>query len=333
MPLITCMGELLVDFLPLEEAGRTVGFRMHPGGSLLNVAVATRRLGQPVALASRVGTDFFGRYLRSYVEREGVDGRWLLATDAPSTLAFVATDSGDPVFTFYGEGAADTRLTASDLPDALFDETAILHVGSISLLRGSTPGAVLAACRRHSGRALLSLDPNVRPALVGDDTGYRELLRELISLADVVKVSAADLAWLMPGRSLRQAAEALAAQGPALVVVTAGGSAGLAMRAAAGSTESAPLPLAVPVFEVPVLDTVGAGDAFDAGLLTWLAERGAVTRQALLALPEADLISGLRFAAATASLNCTRAGADPPVRSEVEMFLSGANGEGRGQWR
>ena len=97
--LITCLGELLVDFLPVVEDNRTVGFRMYPGGSLLNVAVATARLGGQVALAGKVGTDFFGRYLHGYVERQGVDLRWLISSEARSTLAFVAIESGEPVFT------------------------------------------------------------------------------------------------------------------------------------------------------------------------------------------------------------------------------------------
>src|SRR5688500_2223191 len=113
--MITCMGEVLIDFLPTVEGGRTTGFRMHPGGSLLNVAVAVARLGRPVALASKVSTDFFGRHLREHVEAEGVDARWLIDDAALSTLAFVAHVAGEPVFTFYGEGAADTLLTPGEL--------------------------------------------------------------------------------------------------------------------------------------------------------------------------------------------------------------------------
>ncbi|PLS79455.1 MAG: hypothetical protein CYG59_13345 [Chloroflexi bacterium] len=70
--LITCMGEILIDFLPVEEDGRTVGFRTHAGGSLMNVAVSVARLGQPVALASKVSTDAFGRFLRSHVSRASI---------------------------------------------------------------------------------------------------------------------------------------------------------------------------------------------------------------------------------------------------------------------
>ncbi len=324
MPLITCIGELLVDFLPFEEGGRTVGFRMHPGGSLLNVSVAAARLGGRVALCSKVSTDFFGVYLRGYVESQGVEDRWLAEAAAPSTLAFVSMDTGDPVFSFYGDGAADTLLRAEDLPEALLRETAILHVGSISLLRGSTPAAVLAACEQLSDRALISLDPNVRPRMVTDEDVYRRLLRRVIALTDVIKVSAADLAWLAPGQGIEDAAVGLLEAGAALVVVTRGGGGVIAVRGTARSPEV----MRGDAFRVDVVDAVGAGDSFDAGLLTWLAEGGVTTRAALADVSAGDLRAGLRFAAAVAALNCTRAGADPPTRAAVGAFLDVANGEG-----
>ena len=317
-PLITCMGEVLVDFLPIEEDGRTVAFRPHPGGSLLNVAVAVARLGGRAALATKVAGDYFGRYLRAYVEDEAVDTRWLLPADALSTLAFVAIESGEPVFAFYGEGTADTLLTIGDLPDELFDETAILHVGSISLLRGSTPDAVLAACERIRGRTLLSLDPNLRPALVRDEATYRARLDRLVGIADLVKLSAADLAWLAPGRAPEEVAVELLERGPELVVVTRGGAGVLAARLVGGEAVRTTLP----AFSVSVADTVGAGDAFNAGLLTQLAERGVTSRAALAALPDAALAEALRFAVAVAALNCERPGADPPPRAVVDAFLA-----------
>jgi fructokinase len=318
MTLITCIGEALIDFLPLPGDGRTAGFGMHAGGSSLNVAVAAARLGRPAALAGKVSTDYFGRYLRAYVETEGVDVRWLIPADSPTTLAFVALESGDPVFSFYGQGAADTLLSEVDLPDALFQETTILQVGSISLLRGTTPGSVLAACQRMAGTALISLDPNVRPDLVADEPAYRSLLHRLAALADIVKVSAADLAWLAPHLSTEEAAATLLAEGPALIVATRGSRHVLALRARPGGHEA----VRVAAFPVEVVDTVGAGDALNAGLLSWLADRGVTSRVGLDGLATEDLTSALRFAAAVAALNCTRAGADPPDRAIVDAFLS-----------
>jgi fructokinase len=307
--LITCIGEILIDFLPLMEGGRTVGFKMHPGGSPFNVAVGLARLGEPVAFASKISSDLFGRFLGDYLQSEGIDARFALPSDAPSTLAFVAMEDGEPVYAFYGDGAADTLLTPQEIPAALFEETAILHFGSISLLRGTTPGAVLSAAERLKGRALLSFDPNVRPGLVRDEAGYRALLDRLFALAAVVKISAADLVWLLPGRPVHKAIAELAARGPALVVVTQGSKGVLARR----GTEA----WDVPAFPVEIVDTVGAGDSFSAGMLAGLTERGVTSRAALEQIEPQEIEAVLRFAAAASALTCTRPGADPPTQMEV----------------
>jgi fructokinase len=312
--LLTSMGEILIDFLPIEEDGALAGFRMHAGGAPFNVAVGMARLGQPAAFAGKVASDLFGRYLRARLEREGIDARFTLSSDAPSTLAFVAMEDGEPSYAFYGEGAADTQVTAAEWPEALFQDTAILHFGSISLLRGSTPLAVAAAVEGLRGRALLSFDPNLRPGLVRDEAAYRATLTRLFELADLVKLSAADGAWLAPGRPVEALAADLLGHGPALVLITRGGRGALALRA--GEAWDAP------AFAVPVVDTVGAGDAFSAGFLVALAERDVTGRAALAALPGSELRACLRFASAVSALTCARAGADPPTRDEVARFLA-----------
>jgi fructokinase len=310
--LITSMGEILIDFLPIEEEGHTVGFRMHPGGSPYNVAMGLARLGQPIAFASKISTDLFGRFLREHVEREGIDTRFLVTSDASTTLAFVSMEGGEPAYAFYNEGAAGTLLTSEEIPPALFDETSILHFGSISLLSGTTPDAVLSTVERLKGRALLSFDPNLRPGLVRDESAYRALLDRLFTLADVLKLSASDLRWLSPRSTVEQAAANLLALGPALVVITRGGDGVLAVRGS-GTWE-------VPAFDVRVVDTVGAGDAFSAGLLAGLAGRDIATREALIDASSDDIEGALSFAAAISALTVTRAGADPPYLHEVARF-------------
>lgn len=318
--LITCLGEILIDFLPMEEAGTTVGFRMHPGGSPLNVAVGLARLGKRTAYASKASSDFFGRYLRAVLEREGIDTRFLLECDAFTTLAFVAVkNDGQPSFSFYNQGTADTLLQPDELPPALVHESGALHVGSISLLAGTTPAAVLATVERLAGRALVSFDPNIRPGLVGDEGAYRALLDQLFRLADIVKLSADDVAWLLPHSTPEAAAATLLGYGPTLVVITKGDAGAVAMRADPAQAE--PEWFSVEAFEVPVADTVGAGDTFSAALLAFLDERGALSQQALRALPASDLSDALRFASAAAALTCSRAGANPPRRDELASFL------------
>lgn len=314
---LTCMGEILIDFFPIEEHGQTVGFRMFPGGAPMNVAIGLARLGQPIAFVSKVSTDYFGRFLRHYLEAEHVNTRFLISDPALSTLAFVAVENNEPTFTFYGEGAADTLLKVEDLPSALFEQTRVLQVGGISLLRGSTPNTILAAVERMHGRALIAFDPNIRPALVEDGASYRVLLDKLFRMADLVKISAVDLEWLMPDVSLNKAAAEVATRGAALTVVTRGALGAMALRASDGAPEV----FEVPGFSVTVVDTVGAGDAFNSGLIAALAEHGAVTRAALQSLPADDIREVLRFASATAALNVQKAGANPPTRAEVAAFL------------
>ncbi|GCF08442.1 carbohydrate kinase family protein [Dictyobacter arantiisoli] len=312
---ITCMGECLIDFLPLPENAGIPGFQMFPAGSHLNVAVGVARLGQASAFACKMADDYFGHFLRSYIEQNKIDTRYLTTVEGLSTLAFVATENGHPAFTFYGEGTADALLTPADVPAALFEETRILHIGCISLLRGSTPATIRATFEQLKGKALLSLDPNLRPPLVKDEPAYRALLQHLISLTDVLKLSDEDLSWLLPNRSLEDALQSLLQQGPALVVVTRGAQGSSAIKQGGELFH-------VPGFAVPVKDTVGAGDTFCAGLLTQLADRNLVTHDALTELQQDELTSILRFAAAAAAINCTRTGANPPTRDELIHFLN-----------
>ncbi len=228
----------------------------------------------------------------------------------------MAKEDGEPVYSFYGDHTADSLLLVEELPDAFFDETRVLHFGGISLLRGTTPAAVLAAVERLKGKALLSFDPNIRPGLVEDEAGYRMLLQRLFALADIVKISAADIGWLAPGQSPEQFAAELLARGPAMVALTRGGEGALLLRPDGR--------WAVPPFRVEVVDTVGAGDSFSAGLLAALAERGVTSRDALLALSAGELEATLEFATAVSALTCSRAGANPPRRAEVQQFLVAA---------
>jgi fructokinase len=333
---ITCLGEGLMDLLPVSasgdapgaEAGVTTGFRLAPGGSILNVAVGLARLGAPAAFAGKLADDFFGRRIRSYLRAEGVRLDYLAVAPGRTTLAFVipaeapeqTAGGAEPAFAFYGEGAADTLLTVADVPAALYAETAALHIGSISLLRGVTPQTVRAVVERLRGQALLSLDPNIRPGLVADERAYRAMLDQFIARADVLKLSVADLAWLEPGAEREDplaVASRYVARGPALVALTLGVQ-GAALVSASGVALRQPAP------QLAIADTVGAGDAFAAGLLSALVERGAASRAALATLSHADLAATLRWAMAVAALTCARPGANPPTRGEAQAWLTQA---------
>jgi fructokinase len=164
--------------------------------------------------------------------------------------------------------------------------------------------------RREHGRRVVSLDPNVRPSLVGERSAYLARLEGWVPLADVVKVSRADLAWLYPGAAPEAVAETWMARGPGLVVVTKGhdGSVGVT---AGGRVE-------VPGTPVAVSDTVGAGDAFTSALLASLHAAGRLERAGLRTIPPDALRECLAFANRVAAITCTRAGAQPPTRAEMD---------------
>jgi fructokinase len=296
------------------EDGRTTGFRMHLGGSPCNVAVALARLDAQVEFAGKASEDLFGRFLVEQLRREGVGLRWLSRSRAPSTLAFVALDGGDPSYAFYGAGAADTLLQPLDLPAAVSTST-ILHFGSISLLHGPTAATIMDLVERLRGHSLLSFDPNIRPSLVHDAAAYRRTLEQMFRAADIVKLSEADVRWWNPDQSIETVATAIQAYGPVLVVVTRGAR-GAYARTARGETQVGAPP-------VRVVDTVGAGDAFTAALLVTLAQQDITSRAAAEAGLQTDnLRTALHVAAAAAALNVTRAGADPPRRRELDAFLA-----------
>ncbi|TKJ20129.1 PfkB family carbohydrate kinase [Blastococcus sp. CCUG 61487] len=326
-PTLCVLGELVVDLLPVPEAGAgpegtAPRYVARPGGNALNVAVAAGRLGAPVALLARLGTGPLGAALRRHAELSGVDVSGFVQAAEPVSLAVIGLrPDGAPDYGFHVNGAADWQWTDAELDSVLPDSTAVLHVGSISGWTDPGAAAIAALVERLAGRALISVDPNIRPPLAdgpvgaslgNDRAGVTARLDRLVARADVVKVSAEDLEWLEPGAGdLDGTAQRWADRGPALVLLTDGG---------------APLRIARPGRpllhreppRVEVADTVGAGDSLAAGLLSGLLAAGVTDRASLERLPDERLLEIVDEAALVAALACTRVGADPPTRAEVD---------------
>ena len=293
-----------MDMTPAGEA-----FLPTPGGSPFNVAVGLGRLGTPAGFVGRISTDPFGDSLIRRLTENGVDTSLCVRGPEPTTLAFIHPQpDGGEIYSFYAERSADRLLLPRDLPPALPGVDA-LHFGSFSLALEPGGSALRMLLQREAGRRLITLDPNVRPSLLPARDVYRPLLEGLIGRADLVKVSDVDADWIYPGETAARVASRWRGLGAALVVVTRGLEGSWASN---GDAEAA-----APVHPVPVVDTVGAGDAFMSGLLAWLSSHRRLSREALLAIDEAELGDALRFAALVSALTCTRAGAEPPTLSEV----------------
>ncbi|MCH0541719.1 carbohydrate kinase [Streptomyces sp. MUM 203J] len=309
--MITVVGEALVDLV--GTAGRPRDFTALPGGSPANVAVGLGRLGQEVVLATHLGDDTLGHLVRGHLEGSGVVLRQLGGAPAPTSLAIATVD---------GEGRADYDFRITwDVRTPPPPGPGCLAVHTGSLAAGLAPGAdaveAFLAAERARGAVTLSLDPNVRPSLLPERREVVSRVERQVAMVDVVKVSAEDLGWLYPGVPDTDVARRWLASGPGLVVVTLGRAGAYGMTAAAGEVRVAASP-------VDVVDTVGAGDAFTAGLLDRLGRAGLLGgdgRARLAVIGAEELRGALRAASGVAALTCTRRGAEPPTRAEVDAVF------------
>lgn len=296
--MILVAGENLVDLL--VPADGTVDAR--DGGGPFNVARGIARLGVGTGFLGAISTDRFGRRLHEALAAEGVDLRWVMRTERPTTLALAELDDQGAAYRFYVEGTAAPSLddtSAVPLPRAL-------HVGSLGLLLEPMASALEALVARAHGRTLIMCDPNWRPAAIADPGAMRQRLRRVLRASDVVKVSVEDLSHLDPARTPLQAARALLGDRTRCVLVTDGAQPARALWAGGD--------LAVEPPAVDVIDTVGAGDATCAAFLAWWSRMG--HGRAELA-DRTHLEAALAFAVHAAALTCGRRGADPPREHEL----------------
>lgn len=308
--MILCCGEALIDMIPTATALGPDGFVPHSGGAVFNTAIALGRLGVQAGMLSGVSSDMFGRQLADALQASHVDTARLILSDRPTTLAFVQLTDGHATYDFYDENSAGRMLTPADMPP-LDDAISTLFFGGISLACEPCADAYAALLLREAGSRVIMLDPNIRPGFIKDIPRYRRRLDSMIAKTDIIKISDEDLDWIMPDAPDQSAQiKALLAMGPSLVVLTRGrdGASGFL----ANGTE-----VSVPAHSVAAVDTVGAGDTFNAGILAKLSQLGQLSRSSLGTLEPAALEDVLSYGARVAAVTVSRAGANPPWAREL----------------
>lgn len=306
--MIVSCGEALIDFLPRTGADGSPVFQPAAGGSPMNVAVAVARLGAKAGYFGGLSTDFFGDILRQALTDSGVDLSFVANVERPTTLAFVKLDNGNARYAFFDENSAERMLTVADLP-AFPKTVAALHFGSFSLAAEPCGSALEALMQREQNNRVISLDPNIRPTLVHNRDGYLARLDRLVAMADIARLSEDDLAWIAPGTDYEALARRWLGRGARLVILTRGGEGATAI--------SAHHAVSVPGIATKVVDTVGAGDTFTAGLLARLDALGLLTKAAIARLDREKLTDVLTFATKAAAVTVSRAGANPPWLKEI----------------
>ncbi|MET7641089.1 carbohydrate kinase [Streptomyces sp. NPDC005438] len=309
---LAVLGECVADAFVSSGEADALNLEVLPGGGPANTAVALARLGTPTRFLGRLSRDVFGRLFHDHLAKSGVDLDGTVTASQTSTLAVASlSPQGAADYSFYADGAADWQWTAQELAEATRPRVAALHTGSLALVRPPGGALVEQALLRIRERATVSLDPNVRPLLV-DPSVYRERLHRWCELTDILRLSDDDLAHLWPGGAsetqLHAAADHFHRLGAPLVVITLGGDGVLASLRGSRLRVEAP--------RTEVVDTVGAGDSFMAGLLDALHRSGELGGR-LDGLEEATLREALAHGTRVAALTVSVRGANPPWRHQL----------------
>ena len=311
---ITAIGEVLIDLTQTGVNEQGVGqFAANPGGAPANVAVAAARLGAKTSFIGCVGKDSFGAGLRETLQKNGVETSQMQeAEDVLTTMAVVSVrQDGERSFSFYRNPGADLMLDRSKIQEEALQDTKILHFGSVSLTADPSRTSTFDAVRDAKEKgALITYDPNFRPALWKDRDDAIVQMRKPLPMVDIIKISDEEMELLTDETTPEKAAEVLLAQGISLALITLGAD-GVYYSNGKESGH-------IPGYKVQVADTNGAGDTFFGAFLSRL-----VKREGLLAgLEKEELEQALRFANKAASLTTSRPGAIPamPFAEELKNF-------------
>lgn len=306
--MIVCCGEALIDMLPRQTAAGETAFAPYVGGAVFNTAIALGRLDLPVSFFTGISSDFYGDMLRDTLVASNVDLSRARFSDRPTTLAFVRLVDGHATYLFYDENTAGRMLIEEDLP-LIGDDIEAMHFSCISLIPEPCGSTYEGLMRREHGNRVMMFDPNIRKNFIKDKPAHLARMKRMLEMADIVKLSDEDLEWFGETGSHAEIAERWLKLGPKLMVVTKGADGLVAF--------SASHHVSVPARKVTVVDTVGAGDTINAGILGSLRDQGLLTKAAITELTEEQIRAVLAFAAKAAAITVSRAGANPPNRAEM----------------
>ncbi len=307
---VAVIGENVADAVvePAAENDTALRLRVFPGGGPANTAVALGRLGTPTRFLGRLPQGVFGDLFAERLQKSAVDLSFAVAASEPATLTIASVaDDGQASYVFYAAGTADWQWNAQELLPSHFDGVACVHAGSLALVMEPGGNLIEKLLDTVRERATVSIDPNIRTALVSPQR-YRSRIAQWCRLADIIRMSEDDAAELFPGLAPEDVLMAPRLADVPLVIITRG------ERGVVASFRQDVVE--VPGVVVPTVDTIGAGDAFSAGVLHWLYQAGHLGGR-IDHLDIETVRRALTFGARVAALTCTAPGADPPWASRL----------------
>ncbi|MDZ7904522.1 MAG: carbohydrate kinase [Cypionkella sp.] len=307
--MILSCGEALIDMLPRTSTLGEAAFAPYAGGAVFNTAIALGRLGAPSAFFSGVSNDMLGQILANTLAASHVTTDLCARSNRPTTVAYVKLVNGQATYAFYDEGTAGRLLSVDELP-ALPDDISTLFFGGISLVNDPAASTYEALQTREANARVIMIDPNIRLGFIaGQEDSYRARITRMIARADIVKLSDEDLHWYAGSGDVTALARGILAAGPKVVLITEGAKGAHAITATQTRF--------VASVKVEVVDTVGAGDTFNAGVLASLHQGGLLTKAGAATLSDAALDAALSLGVRAAGITVSRAGANPPWAQEL----------------
>lgn len=311
MPDLITIGELIIDFTAVTDKNGEILYKQNAGGAPANVAVMASKLGIKSGFIGKVGKDMFGKYLKNILNNYKVNTDGLIIDNNHSTtLAFVKNNSdGERDFVFYRKSSADQNLSYSDINLKLIDNCKALHFGALSLTAEPTKTATISAVEYAKSKGkIITYDPNWRPALWNSKGEAELVMKSVLNLCDIIKVSEEELLILTDSGNLLTSVSKLLTYGISIICITQGAK-GCIIATKRGIER-------YPTFRVDIVDTLGAGDSFFGAFLAQIIKSGKRPED----FTAEELKSFALYSNACGALSSAKHGAIPAMPTHEEIL-------------
>ena len=310
--MIICAGESLIDMVSFATEKGEVQYSPHVGGSVLNSAIALGRLGADTYYCGAISNDTFVDLIEDYLRDSKVKEDFIIKTNRHTTLAYADVTDGVAKYTFVDEHSAGRLIDENSLKPFVnkIKNAKALLVGGISFQAEPCGTSWQWLVEQVAGHCIIYFDANIRPDFIEDKDKYLERFERLTRKVDIIKISEEDYSYLCGKQDFEKVTAEWLDKGIKMVVLTLGEKGAKVIYD--GGKE-----ISVGTEEVKVIDTIAAGDSFNAGLLFHLDKQKILDQEKLASIDTSTLKKALTFAHQVASFTVTQKGANTPWLHQI----------------